>query len=1221
MKITNLGFEAEVAKPPTRHKGPKPACLIEHAGQKILIDVGPDLFQQLDTKKIERLTAILLTHAHSDAIRGIPALNRFYQKLEKEIDIYIEKETWLFIQRKWSEKSLTQYKTHFIKPRTTFKIGDISIRPLRVAHAGEIFPTLAFNFDRVFVYCSDGYLGKAGYDEYERKYWSNNYLAILDGAYWDRQVGRNHTAVLPYFNELMSLNNRYTYFTGYGNQWPRQLSKARAILRQKLKEYKKEHPECKVKEVGIVKAGQQFHIAMNKLLVNETRPSIDTLINNLNVLRDLLSKELVSVHQKLHLLFRSDNRERVLEAHCNVVKEIYRRGLKHQKIDELDIETYKIIGKEIRIFDIHNNLEDTILLKSNVIKVVGSSIQMKDAHDVDVISLRHLEKLVRKLFSKYNLHLISGDQTHGDVVNLYDLVLQKKDLQLTPTSLPCFTQSYEVSKWNSKLSMTAESYIIEPYITGEYEVVVNKHKKLIYERVLLPDGREVITDLLAFRRDNFLNECLFNRQFFMIKKWISNESNKLLVHRWVVKREYLFKFLSKLRKSYRRLIIRPALSRYYDGKFLIDFKKDTLKPLEIFKPLKATGTAYHEMEFFSIDEAWETFGKYYVKEEGKIRCEMKVDGLRCILQYDGKNPLIYFEDAKKNRSKYLSTLSDELKTLGPIILDSELMEKDPDTGTWKSRHDLLLWAVGKKEEEIRRRINNVYVLVFDVLYTEKEGDLHNKSLEERLKVLEKLRLPKHFLKCPGHWVSSESSFRAAVKKYSKMIGSDGSMIKAASSKYPLSGRTSLWAKYKVSVEIDTIVLERFSVKSTFNYRCGYKIPQDQIDKYTPTFKLNNVIYGVIGKSFNTKIRANPGQILTVRALEVKKEEVKGKIKYTWFHPNPLYLKPEKKEPDSAKDLERYHQAGPTIKSFLKDFEILEKAKIEPTWTIKKGDKFRYCIQTHCRGLLEYQIKNLPLKRIGIDHEWFQPTSAEYKILKSILDVNWKKGVKQATETPSSTLLQKWVDKIETEDLTQSQIKALSKVGPISIHQDFRYVIEGKDYFEGGHWVTPGNQFKVNRLLKLREGKYCQFLFKAPHKKELERILDSYDIWATVEPVVRGSASWTQVGAGKPYIVPPKGVGATAKNWAFFYRIEYSKGVAGRQTSPHGKHFREFFFKGKILSGRVVWMYAPLGKKRVWLTMRPKKQPENVEEFLSEKYSQDWDILEQFYDLVIKSLVK
>jgi len=1258
MIIKILGTGADTSKEPKPCLGKyHPSCLIYTPKGNILIDVGNDILKKCSKQDLLDTNIILITHAHNDAIGGIKILNNFLEENDKIIDIYSSQNVIENIKLRWSPRSLSNYNLHIINAKKPITLNGLTVYPVKVFH-DKRFTTFAYNFEKVFFYMSDG---GPTFSEYSIRLMSNCILAVIDGAYWDNQIPlNNHIAVLPNLNYILSLNNKYTLFTGMGNQWPCPFSEANKILKEKLEEYKKKHPECKVKEVRTAKEGEKLSIDLNKVYsrIDDfiVKPGLDEVLENPTILQKISKRELLMYHLRLHQWWAVKKSEKVLKAHVLTVKEFFRRGLNHNVVNDLDRKTYRILGREVKIFEIWEELKDEIVIKSNIIRFVGSSLHSAEPNDLDIIAPPVLENIIRRFLEKYNPHFIGNSQGHGDTVNVYDLVLRKKKLlTISNPKLPNYNSSYKLCKLVKKLDLKSDLYVVEPVIEGTAHIEVDKKNRIIYEYVITKEGKKIITDLLAYKKDNLFDEVLINRLYFMHKKWLDKSEPVLLPLRWIVRKENLFSFLRFLSKKYKRIMIRPGRYKYYDGKFIINFnkgkycceclncghkvmsnkhcieikcpkcggemrrcdrpgvgksikKEETLKPLKVFPPLKATGSSYHKMEYFNPEEAWNFFCDYYVKNEGKVRAEYKVDGWRMIAEQDeDKNTLIYFEDSKTNKKKNFPNVIKELSSLHEegIILDGELMEWDPENKRWLSRHDLMKWSQSKNPGSDE----NVRIFVFDCLFYN-QVDLHNKPLSERLKVLKEVskKFKKHFILCPGFDITTKEQL---IKKFNYLKnnlsehklggpnGIDGLMLKSYSGVYELDGKTTSWAKLKWSYESDVIILDVNKTDSTYNYLVGYGIPQNKIDKFTPVKELNGKFYGVLGRTFNTKIHGKIGQILNIAAAEYKKKEVNGKIKYTLFQARVITLKPDKKEPDS------YLVIDKLSKEKSLSFNIIDKK--EPAtgqWTIEEGMEGKFCIQIHSRGIkpifIDYLTKT-DLKKFGLDPSHFIPSDKELKKLVSYYDEisikDWKSAIKEASEPKkSSKTLSKFVDDflkaVDFKKLPKEIKHTLALLDPVSIHQDLRLVPKGADYFEGGHFTTPGNQFKENRLLKVNEHIHLQFMIKKPHTDEPVRV---------EEPIVRGPSSWISIGEGTPLIVPPNSIGSTTKNYACFWLFEKGTWFAGRQTSPHGKHFKLFKFKGKLLDGWYIIMYAPIDEgRRIWLFYKPKNQDKYEDEYSRNK---------------------
>lgn len=79
----------------SRNRRSRCAALIEHFGEgaqptRVLIDVGPDIRQQLLAAKAASLDAVILTHTHADHLHGIDDLRAYWLASRKLLDIYAD---------------------------------------------------------------------------------------------------------------------------------------------------------------------------------------------------------------------------------------------------------------------------------------------------------------------------------------------------------------------------------------------------------------------------------------------------------------------------------------------------------------------------------------------------------------------------------------------------------------------------------------------------------------------------------------------------------------------------------------------------------------------------------------------------------------------------------------------------------------------------------------------------------------------------------------------------------------------------------------------------------------------------------------------------------------------------------------------------------------------------------------------------------------------------
>jgi ribonuclease BN (tRNA processing enzyme) len=111
LKITVLGSGTSVGVPTIgchcavctstdpRDNRLRPSILIGYAGRNVLIDTTPDFRTQALRAKIERLDAVLFTHAHADHVMGLDDVRPFNFRQSGPIPIYASAETMAAIRR------------------------------------------------------------------------------------------------------------------------------------------------------------------------------------------------------------------------------------------------------------------------------------------------------------------------------------------------------------------------------------------------------------------------------------------------------------------------------------------------------------------------------------------------------------------------------------------------------------------------------------------------------------------------------------------------------------------------------------------------------------------------------------------------------------------------------------------------------------------------------------------------------------------------------------------------------------------------------------------------------------------------------------------------------------------------------------------------------------------------------------------------------------------
>lgn len=141
-----------------RDKRLRASAFVEHKGQKILIDAGPDFRYQMLRAGISTVDGILLTHNHKDHTGGLDDIRAFNYHEKKATSIYCEKYvedslrmeySYVFAEKKYP--GIPEWSINIID-NNPFTINGIQIIPIRGMHYR--LPVLGYRFGDI-AYCTD----------------------------------------------------------------------------------------------------------------------------------------------------------------------------------------------------------------------------------------------------------------------------------------------------------------------------------------------------------------------------------------------------------------------------------------------------------------------------------------------------------------------------------------------------------------------------------------------------------------------------------------------------------------------------------------------------------------------------------------------------------------------------------------------------------------------------------------------------------------------------------------------------------------------------------------------------------------------------------------------------------------------------------------------------------------------------------------------------------
>lgn len=207
----------------SRDKRTRPSVVISYGPTRVLVDTTPELRLQCIANGVDRIDAVVFTHAHADHIMGLDDCRRFNYLKGGPLDVFADDRAFATLERcfgyafKEPEPDMKVFRPHLVRRPITgpFEINGVRWTPVPLLH-GEM-PVLGFRVGNL-AYCTDvSKIPEPSFDLLE-----GLDVLVLDALQYKRHI--THFSVEQAIEAARRIGAKQTLFTHIAHSLPHELT-------------------------------------------------------------------------------------------------------------------------------------------------------------------------------------------------------------------------------------------------------------------------------------------------------------------------------------------------------------------------------------------------------------------------------------------------------------------------------------------------------------------------------------------------------------------------------------------------------------------------------------------------------------------------------------------------------------------------------------------------------------------------------------------------------------------------------------------------------------------------------------------------------------------------------------------------------------------------------------------------------------------------------------